>query len=55
MKFAAAILSKLSRQKGDQPDAFEQRLQSMGAQKGRKTVKARRATPALFVRSAAHA
>ncbi|MCB2117197.1 MAG: hypothetical protein KDE00_13090 [Rhodobacteraceae bacterium] len=55
MKLAAAILSKLSRQKDDQQDAFELRLQSMGAQKAQKIVKARRATPTLFVRGGAHA
>jgi len=55
MKLANAIVAKFARRNDDQPDAFEQRLISMGAQKAKKPARARVATPTLFVRHAAHA
>lgn len=55
MKLAAAIIAKLTARKDDQPDAFEQRLMSLGAQKSAKAqryAKPRHVAPALFVRQA---
>lgn len=49
MKIAAAIIARFSRSRTQEPDAFEKRLISMGAQPVRRS---RRARPSLFIRVA---
>jgi hypothetical protein len=49
MKFVAAIIARLSRSRVQEPDAFEQRLVSMGTQPARRGGMAR---PSLFIRAA---
>ena len=55
MKIIAALLSRFSRRKTDEPDVFDQRLRSMTAPAAKKRQPRREVAPVLFRRDLGHA
>ena len=55
MKIIAALLSRFSRRKAEEPDFFDQRLQSMTKPVAKSRLARRRSAPVLFRRDFGHA